>query len=52
MLGRWTRDPLEITLMHWNSFQSIRGIAQRIGLELKTVKKAQWGATSVTFFKL
>ena len=52
MLGRWTRDPLEITLMHWNSFQSIRGIAQRIGLELKTVKKAQWGATSVTLFKL
>lgn len=37
--------------MHWNSFAAIVRIVQRVGFELKTVKKALWGATSVSFIR-
>ena len=51
MLERYYADPLETTLMHWNSFTSIRAIAQLTGFELDSMKKAQYGAVSVSFVK-
>lgn len=51
MLSRFIRDPLETTLMHWNSFTAVRAVAQRTGFELSLVKKGQYGTLSVTFVK-
>lgn len=51
MLSRYLADPEEVTLMHWNSFQAIRGIAQRIGFEVRYVRKHQYSATSVSLIR-
>ena len=52
MRGRYIADPLEITLMIWNSLATIRGYALRRGLELRKSSVWKYCANSVTFEKV
>jgi hypothetical protein len=51
MLGRYVKNPAEATLMVWNSFTSLRGIAHRTGFDLKRVIKHDRAATSLALVK-